>query len=298
MKQLKTVSHLRALQRLMGEAIMRPLTSEERMQIHWTKRQRTSTVAESFIKPNARLTSFQRLEIYNRQYWFRLLDCFSQDFPGLKAILGNDAFFVLAEAYLQRYPSRSFTLRNLGSKIEKFLLKESKRTAPHSKMALDMARFEWAQVVAFDGETRPALTAKEIIGKDPKKLKLSIQPYITFLHLSYPLDDFILKIRKRDALRSEASNAREEKHFKKVKPLKLPQPKEIFLAVHRSDNSLYYKRLDADAYKILIELQKGRSLVAACEKALGKRAMLEKGWPEKIREWFEQWMALGWFGKP
>jgi len=25
--------------------------------------------AESFIKPNDRLTSFERLEIYNRQYW-------------------------------------------------------------------------------------------------------------------------------------------------------------------------------------------------------------------------------------
>ena len=31
--------------------------------------------ASEFIKPNDRLSSFERLEIYNRQYWFRLLDC-------------------------------------------------------------------------------------------------------------------------------------------------------------------------------------------------------------------------------
>ncbi len=29
-----------------------------------------------FIKPNDRLTSFERLEIYNRHYWFRVLSAF------------------------------------------------------------------------------------------------------------------------------------------------------------------------------------------------------------------------------
>ena len=27
------------------------------------------------------------LEIYNRQYWFRVLDCLYDDYPGLRAIL-------------------------------------------------------------------------------------------------------------------------------------------------------------------------------------------------------------------
>ena len=39
--------------------------------------------AAEFIKPNSRLSSFERLEIYNRQYWFRLLDCLYDDYPGL-----------------------------------------------------------------------------------------------------------------------------------------------------------------------------------------------------------------------
>jgi hypothetical protein len=39
-------------------------------------------VAAEFIKPNDRLSSFERLEIYNRQYWFRVLDCLYDDYPG------------------------------------------------------------------------------------------------------------------------------------------------------------------------------------------------------------------------
>ena len=75
------------------------------------------SVASGFIKPNDRLTSFERLEIYNRQYWFRLRDCFNDDYTGLRAILGDRRFERMAVAYLERHPSECFTLRNLGSKF-------------------------------------------------------------------------------------------------------------------------------------------------------------------------------------
>ena len=61
----------------------------------------------------------------------------------------------LATAYLAKYPSASFTLRNLGQRLEKFLREEPKWIAPNEELALDMARFEWAQVVAFDDAARP-----------------------------------------------------------------------------------------------------------------------------------------------
>jgi hypothetical protein len=105
-------------------------------------------VAETFIKPNDRLTSFDRLEIYNRVYWFRVLDCLYDDYPGLRGILGERKFMKLITAYLAKYPSASFTLRNLGSRLEQFLREEPRWVAPRAELALDMVRFEWAQVVA------------------------------------------------------------------------------------------------------------------------------------------------------
>ena len=45
-----------------------------------------------FIRPNDRLSSFERLEIYNRQYWFRLFSSFEEDFPGVQAIVGRNGF--------------------------------------------------------------------------------------------------------------------------------------------------------------------------------------------------------------
>ena len=81
----------------------------------------TAEIAESFIAPNSRLTAFERLEIYNRQYWFRVLGALAEDFAGLSAVLGAHAFEELSIAYLTAHPSRSFTLRNLGSKLPEWL---------------------------------------------------------------------------------------------------------------------------------------------------------------------------------
>ena len=38
--------------------------------------------------------------------------------------------------------------------------------------------------------------------------RLALQPYMTLLEMAYPLDDFVIAVKRRDtALRSEASNA-------------------------------------------------------------------------------------------
>src|SRR6202050_2141999 len=112
---------LLALQRRMARAWMTPWTPSEHMRSVATDGRSMRAVAAKIIKPNDRLTSFEGLEIYNRQYWFRVLSGFAEDFPALRAILGTRAFDKVAEAYLKDYPSTSFTMRNIGSKLEPWL---------------------------------------------------------------------------------------------------------------------------------------------------------------------------------
>src|ERR1700747_3530133 len=114
---------LLSIQRRMARALMRPLTPAERMRLTAPDGRSLPKVAADIIKPNDRLTSFERLEIYNRQYWFRILSAFAEDFPGLRAVLGERRFDAVAKAYLTDCPSRSFTLRNLGSRLESWLSK-------------------------------------------------------------------------------------------------------------------------------------------------------------------------------
>src|SRR5579872_1135592 len=113
--------NLEAIQKRMWQVVSHPLSAEERTASRLRGGRSSRKAAEAIIKPNDRLTSLERIEIYNRQYWFRLVDSFYEDFPGLRAVVGEQKFNLLALAYLKANPSRSFTLRNLCSKLQSWL---------------------------------------------------------------------------------------------------------------------------------------------------------------------------------
>jgi hypothetical protein len=260
---------LKSLQRLTFKLISTPLVGDFKTQI-------TRAQADTFIKPNDRLTSVDRLELYNQQYWLRLIDILYEDFPGVLAAVGKRRFDKLVREYLAEHPSRSWTLRNLGSRLPEFIEKHPSLVGSKFKLAHDMARFEWAQVVAFDGPAEPPVTIDALLGRDPAKLKLGVQPYITLLELDYPLDDFDLAMKQSGSER-------------KKKP-RLPRRAKTFLAVHRMDNELYYKRLEPAAFMLLVELRHGRTLGKACATAARNGADATS-----IQEWFQRWAGMGWF---
>ena len=70
--------------------------------------------ADELMKPGANLSSAERLELYHRQYWFRVLDSIAEDFPVLRKMAGERVFWSLMEAYLSDCPSASFTLAASG----------------------------------------------------------------------------------------------------------------------------------------------------------------------------------------
>jgi Putative DNA-binding domain len=291
--QPKSPKKLKDIQRLAAAAIRTPLGRGDRTRSNFLDGRPMKQVVESFIKPNDRLTSLERLEIYNRQYWFRVLDCLYDDYPGLRAILGLEKFHRICRAYLEQYPSRSFSLRNLGDRLEKFLIEQPQLTAPRTEMAIDMARFEWAQIVAFDGPANEPLSIDDLLGADPVKLRLSLQPHLTLLDMGYPLDDFVIAVKKKNAaMRSEASNAVENpSHHAREKKLRLPRRKRLLLAVHRWDNGIYYKHLEPAEHAILLALRDGKSVVRACERGAQADANLSG---EQVQKWFKAWAQLGW----
>lgn len=274
---------------------MQPLTAAGDMRPRWRDGRSMKKVAASFIKPNDRLTSFERLEIYNRQYWFRIKDCCYEDYPGLRAILGEERFERLALAYLDQFPSESFTLRNLGRRLVAFLEANQRWTKPLQKPALEMARLEWAHIEAFDNEAKPRLEVDSLLGADPEKVRLGLQPYLTLLELGYELDNFLVKLRHGEALRSEASNAMAQRRAGHRRQSKRHlRPKTIFLAVHRHNNTVYYKRLQPAQFRLLSEFKRGATLAEACE-SLAESSRFDA---EQIKKWFETWAALGWFCEP
>ncbi len=296
--QVKSTRDLAALQRAMWTLISRPLTRTSRMPRRWKDGTPTAALAAQIAKPNDRLTSFARLEIYSRMYWFRVLDSLYDDCPGLRAVLGVPRFMKLAEAYLAKYPSRSFTLRNLPSRLARFIREEPRHTAPHTALCLDLARFEWARVEVFDSAARPVFTIDDLLDADPTRLKLNLQPYLQLLELDYPVDDFILAVKQRDELsRGEASNTSvaAPSHKAAKKKVARPKPGRTCVAVHRLDGRIYFKRLEPAAYRVLTAIRRGRTLGQALAAGIPRAKQPREDWPAKVQGWFKNWMELGWF---
>ena len=287
---------LLSLQRRMARAVMTPLTRSERMRSVAPDGRSMRTVASQIIKPNDRLTSFERLEIYNRQYWFRVLSAFAEDFPGLRAVLGGRRFDAMAEAYLTDCPSQSFTLRNLGSRLVGWLQKHPAWAGSRQNLAVDMARLEWADIEAFDGKREPPLKPEDLAGVNPVKLHLWLQPYISLLALRYPLDDLLLQVRKDPGDLDVASNTFSERHKRRrVTQVARLKPSPIFLVVHRLDEDVYFRRIDGEEFAILSALRAGKTLNAAIESALRRSPIAVADRAAHVEKWFHTWSALGWF---
>jgi hypothetical protein len=174
-EHIRSTASLREFQRVMMQVVTRPLGAGNRTKRRWSDGRPTKEVVDTFSKQNDRLSGLERIEIYNRMYWFRTLDSLYEDLPGVRAVLGERKFMRLMEAYLVKMPSRSFTLRDLPSRLEKFIRSNAKLTAPHTVLAADMAAFEWAQIECYDGAARAPMTPADLADMPPSRWRRQLQ---------------------------------------------------------------------------------------------------------------------------
>ncbi|HUA93854.1 MAG TPA: DNA-binding domain-containing protein [Terracidiphilus sp.] len=285
--------NLESIQRAMAAAVMQPLTEEEGMREQAPDGRAMTEVAASFIAPNSRLTAFERLEIYNRQYWFRVLSALGEDFPALRAVIGSAQFDALSVAYLAAHPSRSFTLRNLGSKLVEWLAAHPEFTGRRHALAIDVARIEWAFVEAFDSADRAPLTLSQIAALDGAS-HLVLQPHLQLMALDYPADNLVLSLHQREKRQtSEAGVGHEEES---TTPIQLPRLRRrpTWLAAHRVEYSVYYRRLAREEFLVLSSLREGQLLGQALEAAFADSTVPETRRGASVQTWFGTWAELGW----
>jgi hypothetical protein len=288
---------LAQLQREMAAAVMMPLSADEDMRAVAPDGRPMDAVAASFIAPNSQLSAFERLEIYNRQYWFRVMDALAEDFRALRAVVGGRAFEALSIAYLTAHPSRSFSMRNLGSKLAEWLARNPQFAGRRQRLALDVARIEWAFVEAFDSVARAPLTLDQIATLDAGS-RVALQPHLQLIALDYPADDLVLALHDRQ--KRETSEAGQKHEDGPAAAAKLPKlrRKPTWVAAHRVDLTVYYRRLEREEFLTLEAIRNGLPLAEALEAGFRGSAIDEGRRPEVVREWFANWAEFGWICAP
>ena len=282
------------LQRRMSEDVRRPLSPDFEMQQTTEDGRSAHAIAASYIKPNLLLSSFDRLEIYNQQYWFRVIGAVSEDFPTLAAVLGQESFDALVLAYLKENPSTSFSLRNLGANLPSWLQAHRELAPKRHALMVDVAHLEWAYVECFDRAAVAPLTTEDF-GSLSGESRLSLQPHLQLLALRYPVDELVLAVHKGTPESDIMSNAVMERKSRKRVHLPAMRRATVYLAVHRFDFSVYYRHIDREAYLLLAALQRKQTLGNAIETAFADSQLQPKEQAAKIQKYFAHAAELGWF---
>jgi hypothetical protein len=289
--------NLLELQRRMSEDVRRPLDANWDMQAQTDDGRSVNDIANGYVKPNELLTSFERLEIYNRQYWFRVIGAVAEDYPALNAVLGSKRFDGMVLAYLKENPSTSFTLRNIGAKLPEWLAAHAEVAGVRHALAVDVARLEWAYVDAFDSASLKPFSEADFAGVGAETT-LRLQPHVQLLDLAYPVDELVLAVRAETPDIEVASNAVSEVRQEERAALPRMRRSPIWLAVHRFDDSVYYRRVDREAFLLLRSLRDGASIAEAIGNAFEGSRLSPEEQAAMIQEYFAHAAELGWFCSP
>lgn len=98
------------------------------------------------------------LNVYGEAYVLRLLEALGDDFPALKAVLGDDGFDRLGRAYVAAHPSRHASVRWFGDHLAPFLAESE----PARPLLAQLAAFERALRAAFDAADETPLGLNDL----------------------------------------------------------------------------------------------------------------------------------------
>ena len=234
--------------------------------------------ASAVILPSKTLQPEERVRIYAEAYMARLVEALHDDFPAVTRFLGHRAFHELARAYLERHPSRSWSLNPLGRKLPEFL--SGKGRFPRREAVRALASVEVAMAESFDERSAEPLRPSDFAVLAPEEFvgaRLAFVPAFRLLEVDYAVNPYI------DAVRQERE---------KTPPLK---KKKSWIAVYRKEFKVVRLDLREGAYAALETLRGGGTV----GRAVAAAARAWKGSPEdltaQIRQWFGEWASEGFF---
>jgi hypothetical protein len=134
------------------------------------------------VNESAKVPVAIRLGIYSNAYRIRLAEGLGANFPQLQTVLGDEAFWALAQEYIEAHPSTHYSIRWFGSQLEAYL----RETRPSQPWFAELAQWEWALASAFDAADAEPLGMDAITAIEPERwwtLRFDLHPSLTQLSL-------------------------------------------------------------------------------------------------------------------
>lgn len=279
---------LKRTQQWFASIITRPIDEESRMIPISPSGIPMAQEAWNYISPSPTLQPAQRIEIYNQQYWWRLLSNMHETYPLLTRLFGYFDFNQsISFPYLVKYPPNHWSLNLLGDRLFKWV--EEEYFEKDKQLVLDAVRIDWAFNHSFVVPSKPALDLSILSTPEDMSSLLdqpvSLQPHVQLFELPYDLFRFRIEFLKQNP------DYWLDNDFP---PLPCRDEMYYFVLFRDRANNIDVVQIEKSEYQVLKRFQAITSVEAVCEwleeqdEAFGAEAATN------LPLWFQHWTMRQW----
>lgn len=238
---------------------------------------------ERTILPSFEMSRIDRLGIYGRAYFGRLLECLRAQYPAVRQAAGDEAFDGLAFGYLVEHPSRRYTISSLGDSFETYLAatRPPRSGEPESgepdfaDFLIDLARLEHAYSDVFDGpgpERSRSLGVEDFAGLSPETFadaQLRLHDCVRLRDFQFPVHEYATAVRRG------------------LEPVPLP-PRDVCLVITRRDYIVRRYEITRPQFRLLSAIEQNQTIGEALSQMWTTSIDVS---PSDIQAWFQGWAA-------
>ena len=242
--------------------------------------------AAHYIVPSPTLKPHQRIEIYNQQYWWRLLSTMQTNYPLVTRLFGAISFNQsIAVPFLLKYPPDYWSISYLGKKLPEWIQEEYRDT--DKQLVYDAVLLDHAFAESFLADQLPFLDFNALSQSDPEALlskPFRLQPHFFLLEFDYDLPAF------REVMVKEDKDYWIEHPFPELK-----KDKTYHIAIFRnSKNNISWKDVGKEEFMLLQRFKEGISIEAACDWIEKQEASVQGVMEAHLQQWLQDWTRYGW----
>jgi hypothetical protein len=279
---VKVPKNLRKIQEWFGKIITQPIDTHSRINPVTPSGQSIEKESALFISPSPTLQPSDRIQIYNQQYWWRLLSSLHESFPFLLRLFGYREFNQkIAIPYLVKYPPNHWALNFLGQRLLRWVQEDYHEE--DRELILDVTYMDWAYNFCFSAAHFTSL-ATQSLSQEVLLEELYLQPHLCLFELSCNLFKF-----------REEFTAQDPDYWIDHDFPQLNKDKDYHFVLFRNlRNHIIYEQISQGEYKLLHQFQKGKSIELAI-------AWLETEGKDNYEEalsnlhlWLQKWVFYQW----
>lgn len=221
---------------------------------------------EHWIRAKEEFTPAEQLAVYTNAYRYRLYDVTAEDYPVLKAYLGNDAFHQRIWDFVNHVPPDHFNIARYALKLPEFI----KTQLPQDGFAQELCELETLIEQLADLAETEALEQKHLAGMTPEALLDSVvypRQALQLLTFHYPVNAYYQQVMDGIAPND-------------------PAQEPSYLAVFRHEDIVWRMDLEEDEYRLISTLFRGETVGQALE-------AMDESIAQKLSGWFSRWICNG-----